>query len=365
MDTSYCLFEINQCHSAVSTTYVEEVFSLPELILIPNAPLGIIGVIDLRGDTLPIVDLQLNNESNEASTRDYQLTDSIIVLRQADLRVGIIVNAIRGIRELSIQDLTINLEEYEETFNLNLKRFFAGVVSDETNIFILNTPQDWFKTGEIQQVISVTRFLVDDFYDSRAGQDLAKTQRSEENATAIFSPKATLEERAIFQQRSENLRQSLEEEHSAVESKSLVAISLDGNLFGNDSNLVQEFITVNQATPIPCCPKHIIGAINLRGEILTVIDIAKSLGLSLKEVPRVFKAIVIEFKNTLIAIIVENVRDALFSINPNDIQSIADAPSVKISTYVQGIVTYRDESMQVLDLTMLLDSDELVVNEVL
>ena len=129
MDTSYCLLEINQCHSAVSTTYVEEVFSLPELILIPNAPLGIIGVIDLRGDTLPIVDLQLNNESNEASTRDYQLTDSIIVLRQADLRVGIIVNAIRGIRELSIQDLTINLEEYEETFNLNLIRFFAGVVS--------------------------------------------------------------------------------------------------------------------------------------------------------------------------------------------------------------------------------------------
>ena len=365
METSYCLFEINQCYGAVNTIYVEEVFALPELILIPNAPLGIVGIIDLRGDTLPIVDLQLTNEHDEISNRNYQLTDSIIILKQADLRVGIIVNAVRGIRELSVQDLTVNLEEYQTIFNLNLKRFFASIVSDETDIFILNPPQDWFKTGEIQQVISITRFLVDDFYESRSGQDFSGSQLAEEDASTIFSPGATLEERAVFRQRAENLRPSLEEEHSATESKALVAISLDGNLFGIDSNLIQEFITINQATPIPCCPKHIIGAVNLRGEILTVIDIAKSLGLPFKEVPRMFKAIVVECKNTLIAIIVEDVRDALFSANPNDIQAITNTSSNKIGPYIDGIVPYGEQIMQILDLPRLLDSDELMVNEIL
>ena len=362
METSYCFFEIDQCHGAVNAAYVEEVLSLPELVLIPNAPLGIIGVLDLRGDTLPIVDLQFNHE---AQTRSYQLSDSIIVLNQDDLRIGIIVNSVQGIRELSTQELASDLDEHQASSSLNLNRFFAGVVADETDIFILNAPQDWFKTGEIQQVMSVTRFLVDDFYGSQADQEQSETQLLEESPTMIFAPTATPEEQATFRQRAENLRPSLEEKSATTESRALIAISLDGNLFGIDSNLVREFITINQATPIPCCPKHIIGAINLRGEILTVIDVAKSLGLSLKAVPRLPKAIVVEFQETLTAIIVEDIRDALFAVNPNDIQDITDDSSSIVSNYVQGTVPYGEQPMQILDLPMLLNSNELVVNEIL
>ncbi len=362
METSYCLFEIDQCHGAVNAAYVEEVFSLPELVLIPNAPLGVIGVLDLRGDTLPIVDLQFNHETQ---VRSYQLSDSIIVLKQADLRIGIIVNSVQGIRELSTQDLISNLDTHQESSNLNLKRFFAGVVADESNIFILNTPQDWFKAGEIQQVVSVTRFLVDDFYDAQADQEHSENQLSEENSPMIFAPTATPEAQATFRQRAENLRPSLEEKTATTESRALIAVSLDGDLFGIDSSLVREFITINQATPIPCCPKHIIGAINLRGEILTVIDIAKSLGRSLKAVPRLPKAIVVEFQETLTAIIVEDIRDALFAVNPNDIQDVTDNSLSIVSNYIQGTVPYGEQPMQILDLPMLLNSNELVVNEVL
>lgn len=362
METSYCFFEIDQCRGAVNAAYVEEVLSLPELVLIPNAPLGVIGVLDLRGDTLPVVELQLNHE---AQTRSYQLSDSIIVLKQADLRMGIIVSSVQGIREFNTQGLVSDLSPYQESSNLNLNRFFAGVVADESNIFILNAPQNWFKASEIQQVISVTRFLVDDFYDAQASQEQAENQRSEENPTMIFAPTATPEEQATFRQRAENLRPSLEEKTATTESRALVTVSLDGNLFGIDSGFVREFITINQATPVPCCPKHIIGAINLRGEILTIVDIAKPLGLSSKDVSRLPKAIVVEFQETLTAIIVEDIRDALFAVNPNDIQKVTDNSSVMMSNYVQGTVPYGEKPMQILDLPMLLNSNELVVNEIL
>ena len=89
MKTPYCLFKINQYFSAIKADCVEEVFALPELILVPNAPSGIIGVIDLRGDVLPVVDLR---PSQEDQTQHYLLTDNIIIIRQADLRIGMVVS---------------------------------------------------------------------------------------------------------------------------------------------------------------------------------------------------------------------------------------------------------------------------------
>ena len=365
MENSYCLFDINQYHCAVQANNVEEVFALPELVPIPNAPLGVMGVIDLRGDTIPIVDLRLNDESK---TRNYQLTDSIIILNQADLRIGIIASSVKGVKDLSTQDLMTNLDTYGESSSLNVNRFFTGVILDETEIFILSPPQDWFRVGEIQQILSVTRFLVDDFYKSQAksqaDQPTSAAYLSEEDSAIIFAPMATPEEQAKFRQRAESLRQSPDEERSAVEHRALVAISLDENIFGIDSSLVREFITIDQATPIPCCPKHIIGAINLRGEILTVIDMTRSLELSLKSLPRTPKAIVVEFEDVLAAIIVEDIRDALFSVDPKDIKAMANSSSMG-SPYVQGIVPYGDEPMQILDMPMLLHSNALVVNQVL
>ncbi|MEM8613224.1 MAG: chemotaxis protein CheW, partial [Cyanobacteria bacterium P01_H01_bin.105] len=103
---------------------------------------------------------------------------------------------------------------------------------------------------------------------------------------------------------------------------------------------------------------------NLRGEILTVIDIARPLELSLKSLPRRPKAIVVELEDILTAIIVEDIRDALFSVDPNDIKSVDNSSSMG-NTYVQGIVPYGAEPMQILDIPMLLNSNALVVNEIL
>ncbi|MEM1241031.1 MAG: chemotaxis protein CheW [Cyanobacteria bacterium P01_H01_bin.26] len=361
METPYCLFEIDRCHSAVEATYVEEVFALPELVLIPNAPLGVIGVIDLRGDTLPIVDFRLETETQP---RSYQLTDSIVVLNQADLRIGVVVNSVKGIRELSAQGTTTALNERPELSNLDANRFFAGMASDQTDIFILSSPQAWFNPGEIQQVISVTRFLVSDFYDSRADREQSGAQSSEDPGM-MFAPTATREERAAFRQRAESLRQSLSEERSITDSRSLITVALDNNIFGIDSSFVREFITINQATPIPCCPKHIIGNMNLRGEILTIVDVSKSLGLSLKSLPRKPKAVVLEFEDTLTVVIVEEVRDALFTVNPTDVKTVSDRNFAMRHTYIQGEAPYRDQMMYILDMPKLLSSNELVVNEIL
>ena len=358
METSYCLFKVHQHVSAINADYLEEVFALPELILVPNAPSGIVGVIDLQGEVLPVIDFRA---SADGQSQRYGLTDNIIILKQADLRVGIISNSVQDIRELSTQGMMTELPEHEDWITPDTQRFFAGMLLNEDDIFILNEPQSWFNPGELQQVISVTRFLVDDFYNSRA--DGSDTTLSEESITTAFCPDASDQEKSIFRQRADKLRQPPESDQANVVSKTLIVIALDDKLLGIDADCVREFITVNQATPVPCCPSHIIGNTNLRGEVVTVVDISESLGLSTKTLSRNLKAVVVELEKTLAAVVIEEIRDTLFDINPSNIKT--GSSLVADHSCVQGAVPYGEQMMHILDLPKLLNSDELVINEVL
>lgn len=362
METSYCIFAINQHLNAVDADYIDEMFALPELILVPNAPSGIIGVIDLRGEVLPVVDFRLNIEGQSLH---YQLTDSVIVLKQADLRIGLIVNTVQTIRDLSVKGMMTNLTEHQDWINPEVRGFFAGMTLNEQTIFILDQPQSWFSPGEIQQVIAITRFLVDDFYARYSSDEQSSDILPKANVTMAFCSDAPPQEKTIFRQRADSLRQLPDKDKSDTTSKTLIVVELDNRFVGIDATCVREFITIHQAAPIPCCPRHIIGNTNLRGEILTVIDISEPLGFSSKLPVKGTKAVVIELEHILAAVLIEDVRDALFAVKLNTIKPISSNVFATKSDHFEGTVPYKDQSMYILNLPKLLHSDELVVNEIL
>lgn len=357
MKTSYCLFKVNQYLSAINADYLEEVFSLPELILVPNAPSGIVGVIDLHGDILPVIDFRSRTEEQ---FRHYELTDSLIILKQNDLKVGIIANDVQGIRDLSIQGTMTELPEHQLWMTSDTKKFFTGLLLNENNIFILNEPQAWFNPGELQQVIAVTRFLVDDFYDTRLDQN--KIISAEGTIATTFCPDASAQEKSIFRQRADDLRQLPETVQANTALKTLIVVALDDCLIGIDATYIREFITVTQAIPVPCCPKYIVGNTNLRGEVVTVVDISEPLGFSAKTLSKNLMAVVVELEDTLAAVVIEEIRDALFKLNPSAMET--NVNPMMHHTFIQGTVPYGEQMMYVLDIPTFFHSDELVVNEV-
>jgi purine-binding chemotaxis protein CheW len=83
----------------------------------------------------------------------------------------------------------------------------------------------------------------------------------------LYCPNATTEERAIFRQRADNLRQSIEISKVTNELMPLAVIGLGHEYFGLDLELVHEFTDISNLTPIPCCPNHIVGNMNLREKL--------------------------------------------------------------------------------------------------
>jgi two-component system, chemotaxis family, chemotaxis protein CheV len=121
----------------------------------------------------------------------------------------------------------------------------------------------------------------------------------------------------------------------------MVEFEVQNNRFGINVIKVKEIIQPTTIIPIPHSHPHVKGLIQLRGEVLPVVDMAKVLGLEEKETPQ-SKFIVSEFNQQKVVFHVHNVTQ-IHRISWNQIEK----PSEMYSGIKSGIigVVKREESM--------------------
>lgn len=341
----YLIFSLNNSLYAISTGYVEDIFDLPELIPIPDAHRDIIGFVNLRGDLLPVMALHL---SFGYQSPNYSLTDIVVILRWEGLRVGIIVNQVHEPRQISPEEITTAIFDQQELAVIEQKRIMNGLVQRAGNILILSNPENLFRYAEISQLTSVESSLEKESQDS--------------NNSFEFCPNATQEEKVIFRQRAENLK-FLVDKQNLESLKPLAVIALNGELFGIDLAMVREFTDIRQVIPIPCCPPHIIGNTNLRGEILTLVDLRGFLNLPLKGIADNSKAMVVQVEGIVAGVMVEAVYDVMFFLNPLEIMALSNNSEVINNEYLQGVAPYQEKMMHILDLPKLFLHGGLIVDQ--
>ena len=134
--------------------------------------------------------------------------------------------------------------------------------------------------------------------------------------------------------------------------KYLICIS-DGLLYGVDAEQVETIITDHTITRLPRVPHYVRGIINLRGQIIPIIDIRLRLGKCPKEGDSL--CVVVNYNGTQVGILVDAV-DQMINI-ANDI--ILPIPSQSAQKLVSGMCTLPDGSGTML----LLDCDQLMPHE--
>ncbi len=86
---------------------------------------------------------------------------------------------------------------------------------------------------------------------------------------------------------------------------------LEGMIFAVDAQLVQEVVKVGEVTPVHGAPPDVTGVRNLRGKIVTVIDMASHLGLGKAESTPQTRLLIMEYQGELFGFLVHIVIDAL------------------------------------------------------
>lgn len=358
---SYLTFSLNNRLYGINTVFVKETFALPELTPILKASHDIVGTVNFRGETLPVMDLSFRFFDYQPV--DYSLTDSVIVVKWEELRVGVIVNAIYELISLSPEEITT--EYYEQGLaGVKQDKSIAGIASSAGNIIILSNPGNWIRYGEIQQVLFVSKYLNDEIQDSLNTNKLsAKNSELLLSQQSVFCANATLEERAIFRERAAHLM--LSTQNSGFNNlKPLTVFTLNSNFFGIDLKMVREFAEIRKVTPIPCVGTQIVGNMNLRGEILTLIDICGLLNLPPLGSSHGSKAIVVEVESIVGGVVVEEVCDVMFFLNPLDITVEPTSMHSTHEQYLLGTVPYREKMMSVLNLPKILLHGGFIVDEV-
>jgi len=91
-------------------------------------------------------------------------------------------------------------------------------------------------------------------------------------------------------------------------SNRLLIVQLRGGLYGIDSTLVREIVAVLEAARLPGAPAHVRGVVNLRGQLLTVVDLGHRLTNTPAATPDGSIVVVTAAERTL-GLIVDDVHD--------------------------------------------------------
>ncbi len=133
----------------------------------------------------------------------------------------------------------------------------------------------------------------------------------------------------------------------------LVTMIVDKQLFGIPILQVQDIVEASKITPVPLAPSAIAGVLNLRGRIVTVIDLRKLLG-NTEEVPWDSQmGVTVEYKGDLYTLLVDAIGDVR-TLPKRDFDSAPSTMEDKVRQICAGIFRLRGNLLVVLDVSRIL-----------
>ncbi|MCG7869789.1 MAG: chemotaxis protein CheW [gamma proteobacterium symbiont of Stewartia floridana] len=136
-----------------------------------------------------------------------------------------------------------------------------------------------------------------------------------------------------------------------------VTFILMDEVYGINVMQVQEVLRVTEIAPVPGAPSYVLGIVNLRGNVVTVIDTRKRFGLPSVEVSDNSRIVVIESEKQVVGILVDAVAEVV-ELREDEIDAAPNVGTEESSRYIQGVATQEGRLLILVDLNKLLTDEE-------
>lgn len=137
--------------------------------------------------------------------------------------------------------------------------------------------------------------------------------------------------------------------------KDFLTLSAGGQLFGLPVLQVQDVLSEQKITRVPLAPCEIAGTLNLRGRVVTAIDLRRRLDMAPLAQGMKTMYIVVEHQSELYSIIVDGVGDVL-SLADRDFENTPSTVAPNWRALSTGIYRLRDQLLIILDVAAMLDA---------
>ncbi len=137
-------FRLARERYAVEALYVREVYSLKEYTPIPCTPSHVLGVFNLRGEIISLIDIRKFFDLPEKGLGDL---NCVIILASGDIECGVLADVIVGARSIRLEDV----QPPPQTLAGLRQEYIKGISPDRTAIL------------DVARILSDERIMVNDF----------------------------------------------------------------------------------------------------------------------------------------------------------------------------------------------------------
>ena len=268
---------------------VQEIIRVPEITSVPNAPSGVIGITSLRSRIVPVMDLRtkfglrtLAAESTGETRRD---DERCLVVRIGTKSVALRVDAVN-------QVLQAPKSSVEQTPTIVAG---GGAGRDQIRgIAKLDEGKRLIMLLDVGKLVSQSDLsTIDKLADGKTEAGEASTAATEDDERQLVSFKVSEEEFAV------------------------------------DIMQVQEIVRLAKVTKVPHAPDFVEGVVNLRGNVLPVVDMRKRVHMATKDYNDATRVVVVDLHGKKTGIIVDAVSEVMAVRK----RLIEPAPEIAKSTY--------------------------------
>jgi purine-binding chemotaxis protein CheW len=140
---------------------------------------------------------------------------------------------------------------------------------------------------------------------------------------------------------------------SGQEPRQYVTLRLGGQLFGIPVMQVQDMLRWQKVARVPLAPPEIAGLLNLRGRIVTAVDLRLRLGLAPYEDPQKTMSVVVDHRGELFSLIVDAAGEVM-SLPPGQFEKTPTNLAPAWRDVAEGIYKLADELLIIIDVSRIL-----------
>lgn len=330
----------------VRAAAVREIVWLPELTPVEETPECVAGLFSLRGRIVPVIDPGILFGHKK---RGYSLTDSVIVIESGDRLTGIIASGVADMVDIAKEAVQ------------SISAISAIPATQEAgheggrHIHIIEGEA---KAGDrLVMVLDIGRLMEAAFAQEAEAIPEAITTRADGGG---FCPEATEEERKAFHSRAIDLDRAAIDATAAGRT-AVAVVALGQERLGVDLDIIREFSEISGLVPVPCCPSHILGNMNLRGNVITIVDIREPLGIAADAKAASKKAIVAEIAGLIAGVAVDDLFEVIY-VTPAKVRP-SDFVVEYGEKYIKGTIPYDGSTIAYIDLRKVLSRIEMIIDE--
>lgn len=186
-------------------------------------------------------------------------------------------------------------------------------------------------------------------------------KKTEKISTALeqsFKPSPE-EQKNILRERAAKLAVEPEKKAQAEEFIEVVEFLLAHERYAVASEYVREIYPLNDLTPVPCTPRFVLGIINVRGQVLSVIDIKRFFDLPEKGLTDLNKVIILHSGDMEFGIL----ADAVTGVRNLDLSEVETSLPTLVGIHKEYLIGVTRDREVVIDAGRLLTDREIIVNE--